>query len=139
MKKRMLGKLEVTPVGMGCMALSHGYGQIPTEEYSIEAIRKAYDAGCTFYDTAEIYGAQLYYIGHNEQIVGKALEDVRENVILASKLFVSPEEYKHNSRYSFRHSHSNAVHTCSRSCFTPHSTLPYPVRSTPQVITRCFA
>ncbi|MGI6577718.1 MAG: aldo/keto reductase [Eubacteriales bacterium] len=102
MKKRMLGKLEVTPVGMGCMALSHGYGQIPTEEYSIEAIRKAYDAGCTFYDTAEIYGAQLYYIGHNEQIVGKALEDVRENVILASKLFVSPEEYKHNLERAIR-------------------------------------
>jgi aryl-alcohol dehydrogenase-like predicted oxidoreductase len=94
MKKRMIGKLEVSPVGMGCMALSHGYGQIPEEAYSIDAIRKAYEAGCTFYDTAEIYGAQLYYTGHNEQIVGKALEGVRENVILASKLFVSPEEYK---------------------------------------------
>lgn len=94
MKKRTLGKLEVTPVGMGCMALSHGYGQIPTEEYSIEAIRKAYDAGCTFFDTAEIYGAQLYYTGHNEQIVGKALEGVRKNVVIASKLFISPEEYQ---------------------------------------------
>lgn len=93
MKKRMIGKLEVTPVGMGCMALSHGYGQIPTEEYSIEAIRKAYEAGCTFFDTAEIYGAQLYYTGHNEQIVGKALDGVRDNVVIASKLFVSPEEY----------------------------------------------
>ena len=48
MKKRMLGKLEVSPVGMGCMALSHGYGQIPDEAYSIEAIRKVYEAGCTF-------------------------------------------------------------------------------------------
>lgn len=94
MEKRMLGKLEVSPVGMGCMALSHGYGQIPPEEYSIEAIRKAYEAGCTFFDTAEIYGSQLYYIGHNEQIVGKALEGVRKNVVLASKLFISPEEYR---------------------------------------------
>lgn len=94
MKKRMLGKLEVSPVGMGCMALSHGYGQIPEEAYSIEAIRKAYEAGCTFFDTAEIYGAQLYYMGHNEQIVGKALEGFRENVVLASKLFISPDEYK---------------------------------------------
>ena len=94
MRKRMLGKLEVSPVGMGCMALSHGYGQIPAEEYSIEAIRKAYGAGCTFFDTAEIYGSQLYYIGHNEQIVGKALEGVRKNVVLASKLFISPEEYR---------------------------------------------
>ncbi len=94
MKKRRLGKLEVTPVGMGCMALSHGYGQIPTEEYGIEAIRRAYGAGCTFFDTAESYGSQLYYAGHNEQIVGKALKDVRESVVLASKLHVSPEEYK---------------------------------------------
>ena len=102
MKKRMLGKLEVSPVGMGCMALSHGYGQIPDEAYSIEAIRKAYEAGCTFFDTAEIYGAQLYYTGHNEQIVGKALEGVRENVILASKLFVSPEEYKNDLEGAIR-------------------------------------
>ncbi len=75
MKKRMLGKLEVIPVGMGCMALSNGYGQIPAEEYSIETIRKAYDAGCNFFDTAEIYGAQLYYIGHNEQIAQIRLEE----------------------------------------------------------------
>ncbi|HOQ62971.1 MAG TPA: aldo/keto reductase [Clostridia bacterium] len=93
MKKRMIGTLEVSPVGMGCMALSHGYGQIPEEAYSIEAIRRACEAGCAFFDTAEIYGAQLYYTGHNEQIVGKALEDVRGNVVLASKLFISPEEY----------------------------------------------
>lgn len=94
METRKIGKLTVSAVGMGCMALSHGYGQIPEEAYSIEAIRKAYEAGCTFFDTAEVYGAQLYYTGHNEQIVGKALEGVRENVVLASKLFVSPEEYK---------------------------------------------
>lgn len=102
MKKRMIGNLEVTPVGMGCMALSHGYGQIPTEEYSVEAIRKAYEAGCTFFDTAEIYGAQLYYTGHNEQIVGKALVGVRENVVIASKLFVSPEEYKEDLEGAIR-------------------------------------
>lgn len=102
MKKRMLGRQEVTPVGMGCMALSHGYGQIPTEEYSIEAIRKAYNAGCNFFDTAEIYGAQLYYTGHNEQIVGKALEGVREKVVIASKLFISPEEYQHDLESAMR-------------------------------------
>lgn len=102
MEKRKLGQLEVTPVGMGCMALSHGYGQIPTEEYSIEAIRKAYAAGCNFFDTAEVYGAQLYYIGHNEQILGKALEGIRENVIIASKLFVSPEEYREDLEGAIR-------------------------------------
>lgn len=102
MNKRKLGKLEVSPIGMGCMALSHGYGQIPEESYSIDAIRKAFEAGCTFFDTAEIYGSQLYYIGHNEQIVGKALEGVRENVVIASKLFISPEEYQDNIEAAIR-------------------------------------
>ena len=45
MKTRMLRDIEVSEVGMGCMALSHGYGKIPPETYSIEAIRNAYDPG----------------------------------------------------------------------------------------------
>ena len=52
MKKRKLRNIEVSEVGMGCMAFSHGYGQIPDEQYSIEAIRNAFDHGCTFFDTA---------------------------------------------------------------------------------------
>ena len=73
---------------MGCMAFSHGYGQIPTEKYSIEAIRNAYEHGCTFFDTAEVYSPNLSGIGHNELIVGKALKDVRENVVIATKLML---------------------------------------------------
>lgn len=94
MEKRRIGKLLASPVGMGCMALSHGYGQIPDEDYSIEAIRKAHDFGCTFFDTAEVYGSQLYYMGHNEQIVGKAIEPFRKEIVLATKLFITPAEYK---------------------------------------------
>lgn len=56
MKKRMLRDIEVSEIGMGCMAFSHGYGKIPSERYSIEAIREAYGYGCTFFDTAEVYG-----------------------------------------------------------------------------------
>lgn len=88
MKKRMLRNIEVSEVGMGCMAFSHGYGQIPPEKYSIEAIRNAYDHGCTFFDTAEVYSPNLAGIGHNELIVGKALKDVRENVVIATKLML---------------------------------------------------
>ena len=83
---RRLGKIEVSPIGMGCMAFSHGYGQIPEESYSIEAIQKAHDFGCTFFDTAESYGSTLYYEGHNEEIVGKALKAVRKEVVIATKL-----------------------------------------------------
>ena len=92
MKKRMLRDIEVSEVGMGCMAFSHGYGQIPPENYSIEAIQNAYRHGCTFFDTAEVYSPNLSGIGHNERIVGKALKDVRKDVVIATKLFlrVSP-------------------------------------------------
>ena len=66
MNKRFLGKIEVSDIGMGCMAFSHGYGQIPSEQYSIEAIRDAYNFGCTFFDTAEVYSPNLEGIGHND-------------------------------------------------------------------------
>jgi aryl-alcohol dehydrogenase-like predicted oxidoreductase len=84
----MLRDIEVSEVGMGCMAFSHGYGQIPEEQYSIEAIRNAYEHGCTFFDTAEVYSPNLSGIGHNELIVGKALKGFREEVVLATKLML---------------------------------------------------
>lgn len=88
MKTRMLRDIEVSEVGMGCMAFSHGYGQIPDEQYSIDAIRNAYEHGCTFFDTAEVYSPNLSGIGHNELIVGKALKGFREEVVLATKLML---------------------------------------------------
>lgn len=86
MKTRFLKDIEVSEVGMGCMALSHGYGKIPDESYSISAIRNAYDHGCTFFDTAEVYSPNLAEIGHNELIVGKALKDIRKQVVIATKI-----------------------------------------------------
>lgn len=94
MRTRQLGDLTVSEVGMGCMAFSHGYGKIPPEQYSIEAIRNAYRHGCTLFDTAEIYSPNLAGIGHNERIVGKALEDVRKDVVLATKLFLDRSEVR---------------------------------------------
>lgn len=86
MKTRILRDIEVSAVGMGCMAFSHGYGKIPSEEYSIEAIQNAYRHGCTFFDTAEVYSPNLSGIGHNELIVGKVLEDVRDDVVIAKRI-----------------------------------------------------
>ena len=88
MRTRKLKDIEVSAVGMGCMAFSHGYGTIPDEEYSIEAIKNAYNHGCTFFDTAEVYSPNLSGIGHNELIVGKALDDMRENVVIATKIML---------------------------------------------------
>lgn len=92
MKKRLLGALEVSEIGMGCMGFSHGYGKVPEEEYSLHAIEKAYEFGCTLFDTAETYGREMFYPGHNEELVGKALAPFRKHVVLATKFHLCPEE-----------------------------------------------
>lgn len=94
MEMRKLGEIEVSPIGMGCMGLSHGYGEIPSHEYSVEAIRKAYEFGCTFFDTAEAYGPNMLpeNRGHNEKIVGEAVQDFRQKVVLATKLHLDEKK-----------------------------------------------
>lgn len=87
MKTRKLRNLEVSAVGYGCMGLSHGYGPVPERSESIRLIRQAYDWGCTFFDTAEGYGA-----GDNEILVGEALQPIRDNIVLATKLHVPKTE-----------------------------------------------
>ena len=99
MEKRKLGNIEVTEIGIGTMAFSHGYGKIPDEKYSIEAIREAYNHGCNFFDTAEVYSPNLQGIGHNELIVGKALKDVRDKVVIATKLFLKSSEVVNGDVY----------------------------------------
>jgi aryl-alcohol dehydrogenase-like predicted oxidoreductase len=99
MQKRKLGIIEVSEIGMGTMAFSHGYGKIPDEKYSIEAIRDAYNHGCNFFDTAEVYSPNLEGIGHNELIVGKALKDVRDKVVIATKLFLKASEVVNGDVY----------------------------------------
>lgn len=80
MKYRKLRNIEVSEIGMGCMGFSHGYGEIPSEENSIRLIRKAYDLGCTLFDTAEAYGPFV-----NEKLVGKAVKPFRDKIILTTK------------------------------------------------------
>ena len=96
MEKRRLRNIEVSPIGIGCMGFSHGYGEIPTEEYSIEAIRKAYEFGCTFFDTAEAYGPNMLpeNKGHNEKIVGKAVKDFRKDIVIGTKFHLETAEAK---------------------------------------------
>lgn len=80
MKTRKLGNIEVSAVGLGCMGFTHGYGTCPSEAESIRLIRKAYDEGCTFFDTAEIYSCYK-----NEELVGKALKPFRNRVVISTK------------------------------------------------------
>ena len=80
MKTRKLGSLEVSAIGLGCMGFTHGYGTCPSEEESVRLIRKAYEEGCTFFDTAEIYSCYK-----NEELVGKALRLFRDKVVISTK------------------------------------------------------
>ena len=82
MQKRKLGKsgLEVSALGLGCMGLSHGYGQPVPREDGINLIRTAFERGVTFFDTAEVYGAFT-----NEDLVGESLEPMRNEVVIATK------------------------------------------------------
>lgn len=97
MKTRMIGNLKVSEIGMGCMGFSHGYGKVPDEPYSIAAIQKAYDFGCTFFDTAESYGKEMFYAGHNEQLVGKSIEPFRKQMVLATKFHINSDEHREGS------------------------------------------
>jgi aryl-alcohol dehydrogenase-like predicted oxidoreductase len=82
MQKRRLGNsdLEVSAIGLGCMGLSCGYGPATDKERAVALIHAAVDRGVTFFDTAEAYGP-----GANEELLGDALADVREEVVIATK------------------------------------------------------
>ncbi|MDN3445580.1 aldo/keto reductase [Microbacterium sp. APC 3901] len=82
MHTRTLGQgLEVSAVGLGCMGMSQSYGPNPgTRDEMIAVLRSALDLGVTFFDTAEVYGPYV-----NEQLVGEALEPIRDQVVVATK------------------------------------------------------
>ena len=89
MQYRKLGStdIEVSAVAFGCWAIIGGFNWGPQDEHdSIAALRAAFDAGVTFFDSAEGYGD-----GASERLVGKALADARDQVVIASK--VSPNHY----------------------------------------------
>jgi aryl-alcohol dehydrogenase-like predicted oxidoreductase len=78
-ERRKLGPLEVSAIGLGCMSMSGVYGAADDAE-SIATIHRALELGVDFVDTADVYGA-----GHNEELVGQALEGRRDQVVLATK------------------------------------------------------
>ena len=82
MDARTLGTqgLEVSPLGLGCMGMSQSFGPRPPRDEMITFLRAAVDRGVTLFDTAEVYGPF-----HNEELVGEALQPVRDDVVIATK------------------------------------------------------
>ncbi len=93
MEKRQLGttNIFVNPVELGCMGFSHAYGIAVEKSEAVKTIRSAYDVGYNFFDTAECYlrvnsdGS----ISNNEEIVGEALKEIRDKVVIATKFGVT--------------------------------------------------
>src|SRR5699024_291916 len=94
---RMLGDLEVSPIGLGCMCMSSGsYNPPRSKEDMIPMIRGAVDRGVTCFDTAEYYGPFT-----NEELVGAALAPIRDDVVIATKFgfeFENGQPVGRNSR-----------------------------------------
>jgi aryl-alcohol dehydrogenase-like predicted oxidoreductase len=81
MNKRKVGQnLEVSALGLGCMGMSSSFPPFPEKQEMVALIRTAVDRGVTFFDTAQGYGPFT-----NEELVGEALEPVRDRVVIATK------------------------------------------------------
>jgi len=93
MKSRKLGKLEVSEIGGGCMSISANYGPPAPRSQGIGVIRAAYEKGVTFFDTAEVYGPFT-----NEDLVGEALQPIRDKAVIATKFGFDLEKGGLNSR-----------------------------------------
>ena len=104
MQTRKLGKsgLEVSALGLGCMGMSSAYGPAAEKGEMIKLIRAAYDLGVTLFDTAEAYGPFT-----NEELVGEALQPIRDKVVIATKFGfeIDPETGKRGAGTNSRPEH----------------------------------
>ena len=132
MQKRILGRnLEVSPLGLGCMSMTSGYGPAADKGEMITLIRAAYDLGVTHFDTAEAYGPFA-----NEELVGEALEPIRNKVTIATKFGfdIDIETGKRGSGTNSKPEHIKAVaDACLKRLRTDRIDLFYQHRVDPDV------
>ncbi len=97
MEKRKLGVsgLEVSALGLGCMGMSFSFAPSADRQEMIALIRAAVERGVTFFDTAEVYGPFT-----NEELVGEALQPVRDQVVIATKFGFEPDPPAGSRRWS---------------------------------------
>ena len=130
MKYRTLGSsgLTVYPVGLGCMGLSQSYPPFPDRREAVAFLRRAVEMGETFFDTSELYG-----IYANEDLVGEALEPVRDQVVLATKFGWDIREGRCVGLDSRPEAIRRAVEGSLRRLRTDHIDLYYQHRVDPKV------
>ncbi|MBX6361744.1 MAG: aldo/keto reductase [Acidobacterium ailaaui] len=132
MQKRTLGKdLEVSALGLGCMGMTSVYGPASDKGEMIQLIRTAHDRGVTLFDTAEAYGPFA-----NEELVGEALEPIRDQVVIATKFGfdIDPQTGKRGPGTNSRPEHIKAAADgCLKRLRTDHIDLLYQHRVDPDV------
>ena len=129
MDKRTLGSkgLEVSAIGLGCMGISQAYGPSPERSAMVGFLRQAVEHGVTFFDTAEVYGPH-----DNEEVVGEALEPLRDHVVIATKFGFSLDDS--DRQLDSRPEHiREAVEGSLRRLRTDHVDLLYQHRVDPDV------
>ncbi|MFZ0394443.1 MAG: aldo/keto reductase [Terracidiphilus sp.] len=108
MQTRKLGNsgLEVSALGLGCMSMSMGYGPPADKGEMIQLLRAAYDRGVTHFDTAEAYGPFA-----NEELLGEALQPIRDKVVIATKFGfdIDPETGQRTGGTNSKPAHIKAV------------------------------
>ena len=133
MKQRKLGSsgLEVSAIGLGCMSMTSAYGPPADKAEMIQLIRTAHERGVTFFDTAEAYGPFA-----NEELVGEALEPIRDQVVIATKFGfdIDPDTGKRGAGTNSKPDHiKRAADACLKRLRTDYIDLFYQHRVDPDV------
>jgi aryl-alcohol dehydrogenase-like predicted oxidoreductase len=130
MQTRTLGQnLDVSAIGFGAMGMSQSYGPGPDRTANIALLRAAVERGVTFFDTAEVYGPFV-----NEELVGEALEPVRDQVVIATKFGFAFDADGKQTGLSSRPGHIKQVADASlKRLRTDHIDLFYQHRVNPDV------
>lgn len=131
MQKRTLGTsgLEVSAIGLGCMGMSQSYGAPMETADAVRLIRAAFERGITFFDTAEVYGPFK-----NEEVVGEALQPIRDQVVIATKFGIDIAGTAGHSGMDSRPEHiREVVETSLKRLRTDHIDLLYQHRVDPVV------
>ena len=126
--QRRLGSLQVSAIGLGCLPMVGYYGGTYAKKDMLALIRRAYDSGVTFFDTAEVYGPYT-----SEDWVGEALAPVRDKVVIATKFGFGVEEGRPTALNSRPDHIRRAVEGSLRRLRTDHIDLLYQHRVDPKV------